>query len=219
MMRRQAWVATSAALTLAAMLSLAACGTSSGGAGNATATTNETAVAPNPEAKRSGVMAAVLGREGPDILSTVGLYDVEPVKAIKANQGSFAIEQVNGVDTLTVNGRPAQYQEAGESASPRPATVEANNSLTLVGVFELPDESVAWALIIGGTACAGTHVLVPVRNGTPLPGASIPGCDDRGTMRAVGDRIVFDAGGAEGEFRNDLLTVQTPPPGHSPTGM
>lgn len=212
-MRGQAWAATSAAMTLAAMLSLAACGLSGGSNGNE-ATGSNTAVDNNSAepaaAAGPGVVASMFRRKGPDLLSTVALEGAEPVRDVKANNGRFTIAQVNGVDTLLVDGRPARYQQEGEGIGATPVEVEANSSLTLVGVFEVPEESVAWALIGGGTACAGTHVLVPARNGVALPGQVIPGCDDRGTMRVAGDRIMFNAGGSEGYMQGGLLTIEAP---------
>jgi hypothetical protein len=93
----------------------------------------------------------------------------------------------------------------------KPEPIAANNNPLLLGVFELPEESVAWAITDGGRACPAIHVLVPVRKGVVLPGQSIPGCDDRGTMRRVGAKIVFDAGGNTGFLQNGLLTVETEP--------
>lgn len=147
---------------------------------------------------------------GPEMLSTVGLYDRPPVTSVASRGGTFAIEKVDGVDTLTLDGKPVRYTPRGEDA---PLEVAANSSISLVGVFELPRESVAWVTIIGGTACAGTHVLVGARDGHALPGQEIPGCDDRGTMRRAGDKINFEAGGSEGTYEDGLITVTTKPRG------
>jgi len=97
-----------------------------------------------------------------------------------------------------------KYTQAGADA---PVLVSANDAINLVGVFELPQESVAWVVITGGAACAGTHVLVGARDGRALPGQSIPGCDDRGTMRRQGDHITFEAGGSEGTYQDGMITV------------
>ena len=172
-------------------------------------------VAPSPTpsataAKADGI-TAMFRRDGPDVLSTVGLYEGEQTREVKAAEGTFSVQPVDGIDTLLVNGKPAFYQQTEGVVRPEPIT--ANSGLHLVGVFELPEESVAWALITGGTACPGNHVLVPVRNGVVLPGQSLPGCDDRGTMRRAGDRIVFEAGGSTGSFQNDMLTVDSPDAG------
>ena len=86
--------------------------------------------------------------------------------------------------------------EGADAAQP----IQANDTLTLVGVFELQNESVAWVVIGGGTACAGTHVLVPAGQTRDVHGLALKGCDDRGTMRKSGDRIVFDAGGTSGAY-------------------
>lgn len=86
-----------------------------------------------------------------------------------------------------------------------PKVVAADDGLTLHGVFELDGESVAWATIIGGTACAGTHVLVPAGLTKTVEGLSISGCDDRGTIRKVGDRLEFEAGGTSGTYDHGHL--------------
>lgn len=144
------------------------------------------------------------------MLSTVGLYDRPPVTSVASRAGTFTIEKVDDVDTLTLDGKPIRYTPQGADA---PAAVAANSSISLVGVFELPRESVAWVTIIGGTACAGTHVLIGARDGHAMPGQEIPGCDDRGTMRRAGDKITFEAGGSEGTYEDGLISVTTKPGG------
>ncbi len=191
---------------IAATTSLTACSERKG-AGNNTA-----AVAipsPTPSATAASLATKLFRRKGPDMLSTVGLYEGEPLREVDAAEGKVTIQQIDGVDTLMVDGKPARYLDAGIQG--RPADVAANNGLALVGVFELPGESVAWAIITGGSACPGTHVLVPIRDGAALPGQSLPGCDDRGTMRLAGDRIVFEAGESTGFYQNGLVSLENPP--------
>ena len=84
--------------------------------------------------------------------------------------------------------------------------VAANDGLTLHGVFELDGERVAWTTIIGGTACAGTHVLVPAGLTKAVEGMSIRGCNDRGTIRKVRDRLEFEAGGTSGAYDHGRLS-------------
>ena len=104
-----------------------------------------------------------------------------------------------------MNGTPWTYAgDVGVASSP----IEANDDLVLVGVIELPHESVAWVIINGGTACAATHVLISIKDGMPINGRAIPGCDDRGTLRPVGDHIVFEAGGSTGTYRDGKLSVE-----------
>ena len=147
-----------------------------------------------------------ISNSGPDMLSTAVMGDSTPLTRVAARQGIFAIENVDDVDTLTFDGKPVRYLSPGSDI---PSNVTANDGISLVGVFELPQESVAWAMITGGTACAGTHVLVGARNGIALPGQEIPGCDDRGTMRKVGNKIAFAAGGSEGSYQDGLISVES----------
>lgn len=155
--------------------------------------------------------ASIPSPAGPEMLSTVGLYEGTPLTSAKARAGTYALEKIDGFDTLTLNGKPTRYTPAGADG---PVPVAANDSITLVGVFELPQESVAWVIISGGSACAGTHVLVGARNGLALPGQGIPGCDDRGTMRRNGDKITFEAGGSAGSYQDGLITVTSKPSGY-----
>lgn len=169
-------------------------------------TNNSAAAAATPEAPANlaGDAHGNPQPSGPEMLSTVGLYDKQPTTEIASLGGVFAIEPVDGVDTLNLDGKPVKYTQAGADA---PALVSANDAINLVGVFELPQESVAWVVITGGAACPGTHVLVGARDGRALPGQSIPGCDDRGTMRRQGDHITFEAGGSEGTYQDGMITV------------
>ena len=139
-------------------------------------------------------------RHGPDVLTTDG--EAGDLKEVISTHGVFRIAAIDGVDTLTLNGKPLSYR-AAEGGDPE--VVAANDGLTLHGVFELEGESVAWATIIGGTACAGTHVLVPAGLTKTVEGVSIPGCDDRGTIRKVGDRLEFKAGGTSGTYAHGRL--------------
>lgn len=173
---------------------------------------NVVAVAPSPAVTPAAIATSPVRRTGPAMLSTVGSGETEPTPEVDAAAGKVTIQPVDGVDTLLINGKPARYQEGGGQGAS--VTVAANDGLDLVGVFELPGESVAWAIIIGGTACAGTHLLVPIRHGVALPGQPIPGCDDRGTMRVEGQRIVFEAGGSTGFYEDGLVTIQ----GDQPAG-
>lgn len=143
----------------------------------------------------------------PAILTTVGLHNTQLPTSIKAAEGTFALTTPpGGLKRLTVNDTPWTYhREIGSPASP----IEANDDLHLVGTIELPKESVAWAIITGGTVCPATHVLVSIKDGMPVNGSAIPGCDDRGTMRRVGDHIVFDVGGSTGTYRDGKLTLET----------
>ena len=197
-MRNQNWLVGASIL-----LTLAACN-------KPDSDNNSTAAAQvkNPSVETEAPTPAPAPAAGPDVLSTVGLFDGSkaPVTEVKTAQALFALEQLNGVETLTVNGKPALYKPEGAN---EPMPVEANSGLTLVGVFELPQESVAWAIIGGGAACPADHILVGVRSGVVLPGQSIPGCDDRGTMRRNGDKITFEAGGSTGTYQNGLITVET----------
>ncbi len=193
---------------IAGASALAGCGERDTGGNNAAAMS---APSPSPTAATASLATKLFRRKGPEMLSTVGSGQGEPLREVDAAEGKVTIQPVNGVDTLMVDGKPVRYQYGGEQGST--LTVEANNALYLIGVFELPDESVAWATIIGGTACAGSHILVPIRHGSALPGQAIPGCDDRGTMRAEGDKIVFEAGGSDGYYKDGLLTVESKPEG------
>lgn len=193
---------------VALTVSLIGCG-QQGGTG--TANMNKTSIAVEQPAATPEPTAAPVG---PDMLSTVGDAG-EPLTNVAARQGTFAITNIDGIDTLTVNGKPARFKPAGNV---KPETVQANSGLSLVGVFDLPVESVAWVRIIGGTACPGTHVLIPAREGRALSGQDIPGCDDRGTMRKVGDKVTFEAGGSEGTYENGLVSVTTRPPDDDGTG-
>lgn len=141
------------------------------------------------------------------MLSTVGASG-DPITTVQARQGLFAIQNVDGIDTLTLNGKPTRFTASGTDG---PQPVAANSGITLVGVFELPEESVAWVTILGGTACPGTHILVGARGGRALPGQEIPGCDDRGTMRRTGSQIAFEAGGSEGTYEDGLISVVSKP--------
>lgn len=80
-------------------------------------------------------------------------------------------------------------------------------------MFELPQESVAWVTIVGGTACPASHVLVGARSGLALPGQGILGCGESGTMRREGDKITFEAGGSEGNYKDGVITTTTKPAG------
>jgi len=173
---------------------------------NSTATHTKTPAHATPQVNE----AAVAAPSGPEMLTTVGLYadGKTPLTVVHARQAEFAIRNIGGTDTLTVNGQPAQYRSDGTD---QPVPVTANDSLSLVGVFELPTESVAWVIVIGGTACPGSHILVGARDGKALPGQELPGCDDQGTMRRTGDKITFDAGGATGTYQNGMISVESKP--------
>lgn len=69
------------------------------------------------------------------MLSTVGLFESEPIREVDATEGEVTIQPVDEVDTLMVGGKPARYLDAGIQG--RPVNVAANDSLSLVGVFEL----------------------------------------------------------------------------------
>lgn len=139
---------------------------------------------------------------GPDVLTTVSdTGEASPIE-VAARFGKFQIQNLDGLDTLVVDGQPVMYTPAGTDA---PTAITANNSLSLIGVFELQQESVAWVVIGGGSACAGTHLLVPVGQTRKPLGLEIPGCDDRGTMKKVDDRIVFQAGGTSGAYDHGRL--------------
>jgi hypothetical protein len=191
---------------IAGAVALTGCGERDTGDNNAAAVS---ATSPTPTASTASLATKLFSRKGPDMLSTVGLYEGEPLKEVDAAEGKVTIQPVDGLDTLMVDGKPARYLDAGIQG--RPVDVAANSGLSLVGVFELPGESVAWAIITGGSACPGTHVLVPIRDGAALPGQSLPGCDDRGTMRLADDRIVFEAGGSNGFYQNGLVSLENPP--------
>lgn len=186
-------------------LAVAGCSPSSDSAGANSTTSPPTSI---PQLPVVATPVAASSPTGPEMLSTVGLYDRPPVTSVASRQGTFAIEKVDDVDTLTLNGKPVRYTPRGADA---PAAVAADSGISLVGVFELSRESVAWVTIIGGTACAGTHVLVGARDGRALPGQAIPGCDDRGTMRRTGDKITFEAGGSEGTYEDGLISVTIKP--------
>ena len=191
-------------LALAGASILSACGDAGRDAPAPTSPTptSTIAVSPTPSSASARLETPV----GPEVLSTVGLYEKDSLTRIKATEATFSIEQVGGVDTLLVNGAPAKYRAEG---SDTPEDIAANSSLSLVGAFELADESVVWAIVTGGTACPGTHVLVGARNGRALPGQQIPGCDDRGTMRRGADKITFEAGGSVGSYQDGLLTIES----------
>ncbi|GAA3716002.1 hypothetical protein GCM10022268_25700 [Sphingomonas cynarae] len=172
------------------------------------AANGDTTAAPTPRAVPTAAPAAVITPAGPEMLSTVGLYDGTPLTQVAARQGTFAIEKIDDLDTLTLNGKPTRFKTAQADV---PEPVAANSSISLVGVFELPQESVAWVIIIGGSACVGTHVLVGARSGLALPGQNIPGCDDRGTMRRVDDHITFEAGGSSGTYEDGSISVSSKP--------
>ncbi len=146
---------------------------------------------------------------GPSVLTTVGLFDGDksPPASVPSRNGTFAITAIDGIDTLTLDGKPAQYLLDGEQGHPAPIT--ADSGITIVGVLELPEESVAWVLISGGSACGASHVLVGASSGRAQLGQMIPGCDDRGTMRQDGDRITFQAGGSTGTYTDGILKVET----------
>ncbi len=171
-------------------------------------TNNNTIATPAPKVSPSAAPVAKVMPAGPEMLSTVGLYDGTPLTNVAARQGTFAIESIDDRDTLTLNGKPTQFKQDGADA---PEPVAANNSINLVGVFELPQESVAWVIITGGTACPGTHVLISARSGLALPGQDIPGCDDRGTMRRVDDHITFEAGGSSGTYQDGSVSISSKP--------
>ncbi len=171
------------------------------------AVANRADTATEATAASGGIAPTPTAPAGPDMLTTVGDAGA-PLTKVAAQQGLFAIENVDGVDMLTVNGKPARFTASGTNA---PQPVAANSGISLIGVFELPQESVAWVTIIGGAACPGTHVLVGARNGRALPGQEIPGCDDRGTMRRNGDKIAFEAGGSEGTYEDGMISVTAKP--------
>lgn len=186
------WLRGAALITTAA-LALGACQRGKPEADAAKNANGEAAALPKPEDL------------GPDILTTVGAWDVAPINDVKAKQGRFQLVSTNITRHLVVNGLP--WSSAGLSGGPGP--IEANNDIKLLGILELPRESVAWVLVLGGTACPGQHTLVSIRDGKPLMGRDIPGCDDRGTIRRVDDHLVFDAGGSTGTYRNGELKVES----------
>ena len=175
---------------MAMAMALAGCGPSDSTPEGTSANSSAASIAQSPAV---ATLAAASSPVGPDMLSTVGLYDRPPVRSVASRQGTFAIKKVDDVNTRTLDGKPVRYTPRGADA---PVAVAANSSISLVGVFELPRESVAWVTIIGGTGCAGSHVLVGAHDGLALPGQEIPGCDDRCTMRRSGDKITFAAGGS-----------------------
>ncbi len=169
---------------------------------NASATLNQTvAESPSP--------ATPSPAPGPSVLTTVGMFDggASPARSYPSRAGTFAIQEVDGIDTLTLDGKPAQYLLDGQQGHPAPIT--ADSSIAIVGVFELADESVAWVLISGGSACPASHVLVGASGGKAQLGQMIPGCDDRGTMRGDGERIAFEAGGSTGTYQDGVLKVES----------
>jgi hypothetical protein len=200
--RTTTWIAAAVAAA-----SLTGCNSNSE-AGNQSGNANEPAGTSSEQAQVASSSTRSLPRS--EMLSTVGLYEGTPPTEARTRQGTFAVANIDGVETLTLNGKVVRYAPGSEDA---PQSVAANSSLTLVGAFELPQESVAWVVIGGGTACAGTHVLVGARNGVSLPGRDIPGCDDRGTMRRNGDKITFEAGGSAGTYENGMITVESKPEG------
>ena len=169
----------------AALLSVAGCGKPAAGGSAAS------------QAQAHPAQRPAGAEGGPDILTTTSDSAATTPTDVKARLAEFKITPVNGTDTLLVDGKPVTYVGPAGGA---PQPIEANNALTLVGVFELSGESVAWVIIGGGDACAGTHILVPVGQTREVRGLGIDGCDDRGTMRKSGDRIVFDAGGHSGAY-------------------
>ncbi len=183
---------TTAAAWAALALGAAACGRSG------TAAAPSASATPPPGGGTPAQAAApATPPRGPDILTTTSDGAAPPLQEVASAHGVFRITPVGGVDTLTLDGKPVSYKLA-EGGGVEP--VQANDSLTLVGVFELKDESVAYVVIGGGTACPGTHVLVPAGLTQAVQGMDIKGCDDRGTVRKVGDRLVFDAGGTSGTY-------------------
>lgn len=183
-------------IALCAMLGLAACGKAS----------QLDATDANSSVKAAQPSAAANDDLGPAMLSTVGGGANPPLTNAKAKQGTFALlEMGNAPKQLTVNGTPWTYT----SLTGPTLVIEANNDLSLMGIIELPHESVAWAVITGGQACPATHILVSIKDGKPMAGQAIPGCDDRGTIRRVGDHLAFEVGGSTGTYRDGLLTLET----------
>lgn len=75
----------------------------------ASTTSNDTAVTLSNSAQPAlpaTVASAAAEPAGPEMLSTVGSYDGgPPLTRVAARQGTFAIQNVDGVDTLTLNGK------------------------------------------------------------------------------------------------------------------
>lgn len=179
---------------------LAACNAPAQKDAASTATTAKEAAAAGASSQGPGPAA----RPGPDILTTVSDTGEASPTEVAAQFGKFQIKGLEGVDTLVVDGQPVMYTPEGTDF---PMAVTANSSLSLIGVFELQQESVAWVVIGGGSACAGTHLLVSVGQTRKPAVSEIKGCDDRGTMRKVEDRIVFQAGGTSGAYDHGRLVA------------
>lgn len=140
--------------------------------------------------------------EGPTTLSTVGLGDGPALTHVQGRNGDFRLADVDGLKTLELDGKPVSYTDGTGSQ-----LVQANNDLTLLGVFELPTESVAWVMITGGTACPATQLLVSARTGQFPRVVSVDGCDDRVTIAKSGAKLRLEVGGRPAVYHDGQLLM------------
>jgi len=133
--------------------------------------------------------------------------DDKPVNSIVARQGYFQLKMLDGLATLYVDGKPVS-----NASGTHTELIQANVNIELMGVLELPEESVAWVVVTGGTACAATNYLVSVQTGQYPRVLTIEGCGDSGTMVRKGDKIVFEfIGDRSGTYQGGTLTMNQAP--------